>query len=103
MLTDNRILKDAIDKIFYNDFPAIVSEEEYGKSADNRRAIKLLQESIYFDEEKGKFVVALPWKYGRERLAEILNAVDSKAMALKRLRSMIPKLQVRFRTIIETD
>ena len=33
------------------------------------------------------------WKYGRERSAEILNAVDSKGMALKRLRSMIPKLQ----------
>ena len=82
--TDNRILKDAIDKIFYNDFPAIVTEEEYGKSSDNRKAIRLLQESIYFCEERGKFVVALPWKYGRERSAEILNSVDSKGMALKR-------------------
>ena len=60
---ENDILKEEIQRIFYHDFP-LVLEEEYGNSQDNRKAVRLLEDSIQFNEEKGKFVVALPWKYG---------------------------------------
>ena len=43
-----------IDRIFYNDFP-IVTDQEMGLSQENRTAIKLLQESIHFDEDLQKY------------------------------------------------
>ena len=89
---DNDILKEDLQRIFYHDFP-LVTEEEYGNSQDNRKAVRLLEDSIRFDEDKGKFVVALPWKYGCQQSANILNSVDSRGMALRRLKSMIPKLK----------
>ena len=89
---DNDLLKEDLQRIFYHDFP-LVTEEEYGNSQDNRKAVRLLEDSIHFCEDRGKFVVALPWKYGRQQSADILNSVDSKGMALRRLKSMIPKLK----------
>ena len=59
----------------------------------NRKTIRFLEESIRFDKEKGMYHVGLPWRYGREKTAEILNAVDSKSMAVKRLRSLVPRLR----------
>ena len=80
-----------LNKIFLHDYP-LVSEEELGQSKENKDAIKQLSESIYFDSKINKYVVALPWKNGRENAAKILNSKNSKAMASKRLTNMIPRL-----------
>ena len=89
---DNDILKEDLQRIFYHDFP-LVTEEENGNFQDNRKAVCLLENSIHFNKERGKFVLALPWKYGRQQSADILNSVDSRSMALRRLKSMTPKLK----------
>ena len=89
---DNQELSANIDKIFYNDF-AVVSEEEIGDSEEHREAIRQLDATFRFDDKLGKYVCGLPWRYGREKTAEILRSVDSKAMAMKRLKSMIPRLR----------
>ena len=88
---DNERLHQQIDRLFYHDF-AIVTDSEMGLSQENRLTIKLLQESIRFDEVKKKYRVALPWKYGREKSADILRSVDSKSMSMKRLMTMVPRL-----------
>ena len=90
--TSDEALQEKLDKIFFNDFTG-VSEEEMGQSRENREAIRQLKESIKFDENRHKYVVALPWKHGRERSAEILASVDSKGMAKRRLMNMIPKMK----------
>ena len=90
--SNDAVLKESLERIFFNDF-SLVSEAELGQSKENAEAIRQLQESISFDEQRGKYVVGLPWRYGREKSAEILNAVNSRAMAERRLRSMIPKLK----------
>ena len=59
---DDNILHREIEKIFYNDF-MLVTEEELGESEDNRRAIRFLEESIRFDEDKGMYRVGLPWRW----------------------------------------
>ena len=61
--TSDEALQEKLDRIFFNDFTG-VSEEEMGQSRENREAIRQLKESIRFDEQKQKYVVALPWKHG---------------------------------------
>lgn len=46
--TDDLTLKNKLKDLFYWDFP-LVNEEELGESEDNRRAIKMLEESIRFN------------------------------------------------------
>ena len=89
---NDALLKESLDRIFFNDF-AKVNEEGVGLSKDNVEAIKQLQESIRFDEKRGKYVVGLPWRYGRERAAQIFNSVNSREMAERRLRGMIPRFR----------
>ena len=91
--TDDASLKEGLDNLFYHDFGLLVNEEEMGESEDNRRAIEMLRETIHFDSKIGKYVVALPWKEGREKAAATLKSVDAKSMALRRLKSMIPRLR----------
>ena len=69
-------LQNSLDRIFYHDF-AVVSEDEIGESLDNKEAVAQLQESIHFNDEKGKYVVGLPWKGGRSHAAAKLRNVDS--------------------------
>ena len=57
--TSNLELSQNFDRIFHHDFPP-VSDEEMGESRENREAIRQIEESIRFDEELGKYVVALP-------------------------------------------
>ena len=92
MSVDDANIGRELKDLFYWDFP-LVNEEEIGESEDNRRAIKMLKESIRFDGSFGKYVVALPWRHGRENAAQTLASVDSKAMAIRRLCSMIPRLR----------
>ena len=64
-----------------------------GESEDNCQAIKMLRKTIHFDSKIGKYVVALPWKEGREKATATLKSVDAKSMALRQLKSMIPRLR----------
>ena len=89
---NDALLKESLDRIFFNDF-AKVNEEGVGLSKDNVEAIRQLQESIRFDEKRGKYVVGLPWRYGRERAAQIFNSVNSREMAERRLKGMIPRFR----------
>ena len=90
--TDNVNLKEDLDRIFYHDFP-IVSEEEIGESRENHEAIQQLADSIRFDEKTGKYFVGLPWHFPRDQIAAILRGLDSRQMAMRRLKSMIPKFR----------
>ena len=58
--------------IFYQDFPHI---EHDGKvpSREAEYAREQLKESLKWDEVKGKYLVGLPYKFGREKTAEILS------------------------------
>ena len=87
---DNDGLRNDFRRIFEQDFKA-VSEAEIGDSVENKEAIEQLKKTITFDLEKGKYRVGLPWKRGRENATKILNALDSRQMALKRLYGMIPR------------
>ena len=89
--TDDVSLKEGLDNLFYHDFGLLVNEEEMGESKDNRQAIEMLQKTIHFDNKISKYVVALPWKEGREKAT--LKSVDAKSMALRQLKSMIPRLR----------
>ena len=64
-----------------------------GYSVENRKAIRQLQESIRFDEKICRYVVALPWKGGRENARNKLNVLNSQQMAMKRLHGMIPRFR----------
>ena len=91
-IVDNAVLHQDLEKIFYHDF-ATVSEEEMGESQENKDAIAQLMASIRFDNEKGKYRIGLPWKYGRQVAIETLNVLNSRQMALNRLTGMIPRFQ----------
>ena len=71
----------------------LVNEEEMGESKDNHRAIEMLRKTICFNNKIGKYVVAPPWKEGCEKATATLKSVDAKSMALRRLKSMIPRLR----------
>ena len=92
LAVDNTAVRHDIDRIFYHDFPQVTAKE-MGDSQENRKAIKMLMEGIRFDDEKGKYVSVLPWIKTREEAAEILNALDSEGMTLRRLKSMVPRMQ----------
>ena len=89
---DDASIKADVDRIFYNDF-TVISEEEMGESRDHRYATQQLEETIKKDETAGKYSVGLPWKYGREETIKIINGLNSRAMCLKRLHSMVPRLK----------
>ena len=89
---DDAALKNDVTRIFYHDFPQ-VTPKEMGDSHENRRAILILSKGIRFDEQLQKYVCPLPWLKDREEVAAILNALNSKEMALRRARSMIPRFQ----------
>ena len=88
---DNVALSKSLDRMFYHDF-AIVSEEEMGQSEENRRAVKRVMETIYFDENLQKYVVGLPWRYEKEKIVEIIKSVNARAMTIKRTKSLRYKL-----------
>ena len=90
--SDN-ILKSELKSIFYQDFPHV---EHDGKapSREEEYARTQLKESIKWDEVKGKYSCGLPFKFGREKTAELLNSVDSSSMAKNRMRSLKRNLAV---------
>ena len=47
-----------------------------------------LEESVKWNSEKRKYSAGLPYKYGREKTAEILNNVNSRATAERRAWSL---------------
>ena len=91
--TDDLELRDAFQDIFYQDFPDLVNEDEMGISEDNRKAVKIVKNSIHFNKTIGKYQVALPWRHGRAEAKRVLGSVDSKSMATRRLKGMIPRMR----------
>ena len=89
---DDESLRHDFHRIFNHDF-AMVSEAEVGESRENRDAIQQLSQSIRFDATKNKYVIGLPWKHGRKHARDVLNNLDSRQMAMKRLRGMIPRFR----------
>ena len=85
-------MKNELKSIFYQDFPHV---EHDGKapSREEEYARAQLKASIKWDEEKGKYSCGLPYKFGREKTAEILNSVDSSSMAKNRMRSLKRNLE----------
>ena len=63
-----------------------------GQSEENRRAVKRVKETIYFDEKLQKYVVGLPWLYEKEKIVEIIKSVNARAMTIKRTKSLRYKL-----------
>ena len=90
--TDNEVLRRSLDRIFYHDF-AVVSEEELGDSREHIEAVEQLAKSIRFDEDVGKYFVGLPWRYPREEVTKICNRLRHRDTAMKRLKSMIPRMR----------
>ena len=88
----DQALNENLQRIFYHDF-SIVSEEEMGESKENQDAIAQIAKSTYFDEKIQKYVVGLPWRVPREEVTRIFNKVDSRGMAMRRLRGMIPRMK----------
>ena len=61
------------------------SPEESHPSRDDARAIKILQDTLEFDEKSGHYRCGLPWKNGRQGAASRFNAEASKKNAIDRL------------------
>ena len=89
---DDESLRQDFHRIFNHDF-AMVSEAEVGESRESRDAVQQLSQSIRFDVSKNKYRIGLPWKHGREHARNVLNNLDSRQMAMKRLRGMIPRFK----------
>ena len=62
-------------------------------SEDNRKAVEIVKNSIRFNKTLGKYQVALLWCHGRAEAKRFLGSVDSKSMALHRLKGMIPRMR----------
>ena len=52
--------------IFERDFP-IVQDDEKTLSREAKYALEQLEESVKWDEERGKYSAGLPYKFGREK------------------------------------
>ena len=91
--TNDLELREAIQDIFYQDFPDLVNEDEMGISEDNHRAVEIVKNLICFNKTIGKYQVALPWRHGRAEAKRVLGSVDSKSMAIRRLKGMIPRMR----------
>ena len=89
---DDAALHRDVERIFYNDFPQC-DESEVGLSRDQISAKRQLDESCRFDDDVRKYTVGIPWKAPREETRAIMNAADSEAMCLKRLRSTKAKFE----------
>ena len=84
---DNIALSKSLDRMFYHDF-AMVFEERMGQSEENRRAVKRVKETIYFDKKLQKYVMGLPWLYEKEKIVEIIKSMNARAMTIKRTKSL---------------
>ena len=84
---DDENLKESMTRIFNNDFPAIEGEGA-SLSQEARYAAEQLRESVRWREKEGKYAAGIPWKEGREGAAKVLNRVDSKSMAERRMWSL---------------
>ena len=89
---DDASLHRDVERIFYNDFPRC-DESEMGLSRDQISAKRQLEESCRFDDDVKKYTVGIPWKAPREETRAIMNAANSEAMCLKRLRSTKAKFE----------
>ena len=87
----DQINKD-LAKLFAREFEA-VDEDARAMSVEDEYAMKQLRESIQWDPDVGHYRVAIPWKYGRAKTAEIINGMDSDRMALDRLRRSVGKIR----------
>ena len=81
------MLVEALDRMFYHDF-AIVFEEEMVQSEENRRAVKRVKDTIYFDKKLQKYIMGLPWLYEKEKIVEIIKSMNARAMTIKRTKSL---------------
>ena len=77
-------LKQKLDDIFHHDFGV----EKCEMSKEQSDAKKQLDDSVFFDVEKGMYGCALPFRGGREEAIKKLNAHNSRGMAAKRLESL---------------
>ena len=78
------------DKIFYHDFPLISGDNKVA-SVEGREALRQLEEGLEFSEEETRYGSVVPWRGGRESAAEILNSLNSREMAIRRLKGMIAR------------
>ena len=67
---DDRELKENMRLIFERDFP-VVQEDEKSLSREAKYALEQLEESVKWNEAKGKYSAGLPYKLGRDKTAEI--------------------------------
>ena len=85
-------LLQEINSMFRHDF--ILGRNDYfphekiHPSQEDEFSERQLRDSINFEQEDVRYVVGLPYVFGREKAAEILNSVDSYANAEKRLWSL---------------
>ena len=86
--TAEQELNEDLKSIFNQDFPAVASDSRV-LSQQARYAHEQLKSSIKWNELEGKYSVGLPYKFGREKTAELLNSVNSSDMARKRMFSHI--------------
>ena len=89
MSTEKRDLKQKLDDILQADFGV-------GKKAMSKEqcdAQRQLDESVFFDVDKGMYGCALPFRGGREEAIKKMNSYNSRGMAAKRLESLRRKLE----------
>ena len=84
---EDKMLRDQLQSLFDRDFPPTV-DHVHNLSREAKYALEQLEESVKWNEEKGKYSAGLPYKYGREKTAEILNNVNSRATAERRAWSL---------------
>ena len=73
---DDKMLRDQLQSIFERDFPP-GPDNLQNLSREAKYALEQLEESVKWNEDKGKYSAGLPYKFGREKTAEILNNVNS--------------------------
>ena len=85
--TDDLKLKEDLARIFNNDFP-FIKDDGKKLSKEANYALKQLEKSVKWDEKNRRYTSGIPCKKGREEASKVLNSVDSKATAERRMWSL---------------
>ena len=90
-------LSDQIRRLFRHDFVMrpgeIFPQETTHPSIMDEVSLATMKKSMNFDPDTNQYTVDLPWRYGRQKTAEIFSKVDFYANAVSRLNKLKIKFQ----------
>ena len=79
---------DLINRAFRMDFIQrdfeLYPQEFIHRSANDKKSLKQMEESIHFNEEEGRWQITMPWILGRQPTADLFRTIDFYKMTMNR-------------------